>query len=65
MGVQTVGKPPLQYESNQSDMFNWMDHLFNGEEMGLDMNEIYDNNVGMTDKRRLDEWEQTRIESRR
>ena len=61
MGTQTVGKPPLQYESNQSDVFNWMDHFFNGEEMKLDMNEVYENNTGMTDKRKLDEWEQARM----
>ena len=64
MGVQTLKKPPLQYERNSYDIYNFMDNAFNDNGPKFHTDHIYEQNEGIAGKRQLDDWERMQISER-
>ena len=56
--TQTVTRPPLQYESNNTNMFNCLDNIFNsGKGPKFSGKDIVGHNQFITPKRNLEDWE--------
>ena len=49
--VQTMEKPPLQLYSEETDLYNCFDGIFNGK--NLSYKEVVQQNVGLASKRHL------------
>lgn len=52
--TQTSTKPLLQYRSEETDLYNCFDSVFNGK--GFQKKDIVDRNVGLASKRQLNDW---------
>lgn len=56
--TQTFRKPPLQYESNDTNLYNFLDNAVNSKNgPKFSMNDVLKNNKVITPKRNLEDWE--------
>ncbi len=57
-GVQTHTRPPLQYESNDTNLYNFLDNAVNSKNgPKFSFADVVKNNKIITPKRQLDDWE--------
>lgn len=57
--VQTMNKPLLQYRTEETDLYNCFDSVFNGG--GFQYKDVVHNNAILASKRHLNEWEAERV----
>ena len=57
-GAQTFTRPPLQYQSNDTNLYNCLDNAVNSKNgPKFSMADVFKNNKFITPKRPLDDWD--------
>jgi hypothetical protein len=57
--TQTLNRPVLQYWTEETDLYNCFDSVFNGG--GFRSQDVTSHNNILASKRHLNEWEQERL----